>query len=249
MRQQRAVVCSSLWVLASACAVLSASAQTDAIPAHTSIGSAQDGSLAGGGVALPLRGAGFHWLTNRGNPGARFATPSLVAALVRAAADVARAHPGSDLAIHDLSLSGGGSISGHGSHTSGRDVDIAYYARSRDGTRIDPTTSLWFLPTGEARDRPLETAPVFDAERTWRFLATLLGDSEIRVQYVFAHPAIQRFLLAEARRQHSRAPLVAAATRVLRTPRGRRMDPHADHFHVRIQCPARDVPYGCRDGR
>lgn len=59
------------------------------------------------------------------------------------------------------------------------------------------------------------------------------------------HPALQLVLLNHARAASAPAEFVAALERVLRTPRGRRVDPHADHFHVRIVCPAADVARGC----
>jgi penicillin-insensitive murein endopeptidase len=210
-------------------------------PSGTSVGTPQRGHLVDGDE-LPSRGEGFHYETNRGNPDAHYGTPALVTALVRAAAVVHAAHPGSDLAIHDLSHREGGAITGHGSHRSGRDVDIAYYAVAADGTPLDPTTSIWFAPSGRARGQAAATAPRFDAERTWLFLSALLSDETIEVQYVFMHPAPQRLLLSYGR---TRDASVSALERVLRTPRGRRVDPHADHFHVRIVCPASDVARGC----
>jgi penicillin-insensitive murein endopeptidase len=220
---------------------LAAGVSAQELPAHTSVGTPQNGRVAGGGVALAPRGPGYHWVTNRGNAAASFGTPSLVAALARAAAEVARVHPGSDLAIHDLGFESGGRIRGHGSHTSGRDADVAYYATNASGARIDPTTSVWFDPSGRARGVASATAVRFDAARTALFLSTLLEDRSIRVQYVFMHPALQRLVRSAAGRHASQL------TRVLRTPRGRRVDPHADHLHVRIHCPPADVAYGCAD--
>lgn len=228
--------------LAALLAAAGARAQ-DGPPPHTSVGAPQDGRIAGGGVELPLRGPGYHWVTNRGNARANFGVPALVGALARAAAAVARAHPGSDLAIHDLAFERGGRISGHGSHTSGRDADVAYYATDGRGAPIDPTASVWFAPSLRARDPRVDAR--FDAARTTLFLTALLEDASIEVQYVFAHPALQRALLAHARRAQPR--VAARLAGVLRTPRGRRVDPHADHLHVRIACPRADVVHGCRD--
>ncbi len=211
------------------------------VPPHTSVGTPQAGRIAPGGAELPLRGPGYHWLTNRNNPGARYGTPALVAALARAAAAVAERFPGSDLEIHDLSARGGGPIQGHGSHTSGRDVDIAYYATTPAGTRLDPTRSVWFTRTGLERGQLRAQAARFDAERNTLLLETLLADATIGVQYVFMEPGLQRLVRAHARRR----PSSRAISSVLRTPRGRNVDPHADHLHVRIDCPAADVAHGC----
>jgi penicillin-insensitive murein endopeptidase len=246
------VVLATLPVVLAAPAVLLvtlAACRASAQPASTevtSVGTPQEGRLEGGGVELPLRGPGYHWETQRGNPRGRFGTPALVAALTRAAASVASEYPGADLAIHDLSLPGGGRIQGHGSHTSGRDADVAYYAMLPSGAAIDPTESVWFLPEGPARGQPPSTAARFDAVRVWSFLHALLRDRSIEVQYVFMEPGLQRLLLAHARRSSHRA-LVPRLVAVLRVPRGDRVDPHADHMHVRIRCAARDRARGCRD--
>lgn len=225
---------------------LASPADAQAPPAHASVGSPRDGRLVHG-RELPLRGLGYHWVTNRDNPRAHYGTDALVDALVRAAAAVARARPGSDLAIHDLSFASGGPIRGHGSHRSGRDADVAYYAVDAQGAPVSPTTSVWFDANGRARGMPAGTALRFDAERTWLFLAALLTDRGIQVQYVFMHPALQRLLMAHGRRVAPRlAPRVQA---ILRTPRGANVDPHADHLHVRIRCPRGHVRYGCADGR
>src|SRR5690606_12139398 len=96
-----------------------------------SVGLANDGYLLGG-VPLPDRGPGFV----RGRPGetTRFGTPALVGALGRAAAAVAEAYPGSPpLKVGDLSGPGGGAHPRHGSHRSGRDVDVIFYARDDAG--------------------------------------------------------------------------------------------------------------------
>src|SRR5262245_44096028 len=50
--------------------------------------------------------------------------PALVLMLGRSATDVAKAAPGSVLLVGDLSAKGGGPISGHKSHQSGRDAEI-----------------------------------------------------------------------------------------------------------------------------
>ena len=193
-----------------------------------SVGTVHDGALRGA-AALPLRGPGFHWVSNRGNADARHGIPELVLALTRAAAAVAAAHPESDLAIHDLSFERGGAIPGHGSHRSGRDADVAYYALDASGAEINPTSSLWFRSNGAS-----ERGERFDATRTALLLRTLVREPSVTVQYVFMAPHLQRAVTRAAGRDR------AALARVLRTPRGRRVDPHADHFHVRVRCPRGD---------
>ena len=242
-RSARRSALGSALLAAAALAGGASPSRADEVPPHTSVGDTHSGHLTDGGAELPLRGPGFHWASNRGNDNARFAVPALVGAIARAADRVRRDHPGSDLEIHDLSLPGGGPIRGHGSHRSGRDADIAYYARNADGSAMNPTQPIWFGARGRERGAPASRARRFDARRTWAFVHTLLRDRTIRVQYVFMHPRLQRRLLAAARGE------AAALHAVLRTPRGRRMDPHADHMHVRIHCPRPDLAHGCADGR
>ncbi|MGE0787636.1 MAG: penicillin-insensitive murein endopeptidase [Sandaracinaceae bacterium] len=213
------------------------------IPAHTSVGRPQRGRIAGGGIELPVRGDGYHFATHRENPTAHFGTPALVGAIQRATAAVAARMPGADLCVQDLSFERGGTIQGHGSHTSGRDADICYYARREDGTRIDPSEARWFLRTGRARGAPDER---FDEERNWLLLTTLLADPEIEVQYFFMHRALQARLL-DYGRENDTVERVDAMEAVLRVPHGRNMDPHADHFHIRIRCPEADRAFGCVD--
>ncbi|MFK7989991.1 MAG: penicillin-insensitive murein endopeptidase [Sandaracinaceae bacterium] len=182
---------------------------------------------------LPLRGHGFHWETQRRNADGRYGTEELVHALVHAAGVVADAHPGSDLLIEDLSRPSGGRIRGHRSHRSGRDADVAYYAERGEGGPLNPSRSLWFTRSLRVR----AGRATFDAVRTVLLLETLLADRSIEVSHLFMAPHLQRAVLDAASAAHR-----AQFRDVLRTPRGRRMDPHADHFHIRIRCPHGDRP-------
>lgn len=224
-----------------------ARSQDRSLRASRSVGNTHTGSLVSG-YPLPLRGPGFHFATHRGNPSAHFGTSALVRALMRATASVAASFPGSDLAIEDLSFERGGPIEGHGSHRSGRDADVTYYARHADGRPMNPSRSIWFDSNLRERGVGRSRAARFDPIRTHHLLNVLMHDSSIRVQYIFMAPHLQRALVAEARRADRRR-----LRRVLRRPRasrsmrraGIRMDPHADHFHLRIYCPPADIAHGC----
>ncbi|MBZ0118214.1 MAG: hypothetical protein K8H88_14525, partial [Sandaracinaceae bacterium] len=104
-----------------------------------------------------------------------------------------------------------------------------------------PLKALEVIRTGLERGQLRAQAARFDAERNTLLLETLLADATIGVQYVFMEPGLQRLVRAHARRR----PSSRAISSVLRTPRGRNVDPHADHLHVRIDCPAADVAHGC----
>ncbi len=100
----------------------------------SSIGSANRGWLAQG-HALPARGLGF--VRARVGDDTRFGTPVLVSALTRAAALVEQNAPGgAPLAIGDLSARDGGHHARHGSHRSGRDVDVLFYLVDASGYSV-----------------------------------------------------------------------------------------------------------------
>ncbi len=86
------------------------------------------GAPSGGGgpsavsVPLPASGAGFYSYTE---PSKRYGRRETITALQAIAADWHRAHPnGPRLGIGNISLQGGGPISGHTSHQQGLNVDV-----------------------------------------------------------------------------------------------------------------------------
>lgn len=210
-------------------------------PQGTSIGATNRGRLVGG-APLPRAGPGFRFESVRGNPDARYGTPMLVGALVRAVSRVERELPGGRLVIEDLSAEHGGPLPGHGSHHSGRDVDIRFYAADPQGRPVDGR-NVRFGPDGRALDGGPER---LDVPRNWLLVRALLEDEEARVRYVFVHRGIERALLAHARDQRAPASLRVRAARVMRGPGTPLASPHDDHMHVRIECPPSDRAHGCR---
>lgn len=212
----------------------------------TSIGSPSNGSIRGS-VALPLTGPGFRFNSRR-DSSARYATVEVVGSIERAAAQVLRDFPGSELTVNDLSLAEGGRIAHHGSHRAGRDADILFYLRGDDG---QPTESVGapIDPEGIGFDykdlaEPSDDVRVhFDAERTWRFVAALLEDPAARVQRIFVVEHLRSALLAEARRVAAKADVVAQFEAVTCQP----SYPHDDHLHVRWFCSLEDLTHGCQD--
>lgn len=214
----------------------------------TSVGGPNDGRIEGA-VAIPERGPGFIHNSRRPNEGARYGTVEMVQALVRAAAEVDRTLPGSPLYINDLGLQNGGDIPHHGSHETGRDVDVLFYMRDRRGNPIpskavplDPQGRGWDF--GDLDDPRDDVRMRIDVPRTWRFVRALLEDERAHVQRIFVVEHIRTLLLTHA--EQVRAPQrvrdrFADATCQPGTP-------HDDHLHIRFFCTAEDIRGGCLDG-
>jgi penicillin-insensitive murein endopeptidase len=207
-----------------------------------SIGAPMDGVLVGGAV-LPKRGAGFAVMQKTLERRARFGTEELVRLVESAAARVRRQHRGAELAVADLSQRRGGPFVHHGSHQSGRDVDLAFYMRDAAGEPVRPLDFVAFDRNGFSVDPPM--AYRFDVARNWAVVAALLTSDRAEVQWIFVAEHLKRLLLEGARAAGARPALVARARQVLRQPGAKS---HWDHFHVRVRCPSDGGP-ACRDWR
>jgi penicillin-insensitive murein endopeptidase len=161
--------------------------------------------------------------------------------LQRSAKDVAGAMPGSVLLVGDLSAQGGGPISGHRSHQSGRDADLAFYMKDSRGRSVTPTDLVTFGGDGNAVDG---SGFVFDDRRNWLLLQSWARDRRAGLSHVFISDPLRARLLAFARRHAKYRSDVDAATALLKQPE--QGEAHDDHFHVRISCPhdQRDI---CRE--
>ncbi len=194
------------------------------------------------GVRLPDRGEGFFtrdvWRT-RGN---RYGTEELIDLLT----GVSRRMAGrfrERLVIADLSARGGGDVrTWHRSHQSGRDVDLLYYMRDRDGKPIEPDAMHVFDDAGVAKDGSGITV---DVPRTWVLVRTLITAREAPVQYVFMYGPIAAKLLEHAKSLGEPEALLARAHKALRQPGDSAR--HDDHMHVRVYCSPADKTYGCVD--
>ncbi|HIJ64093.1 MAG TPA: penicillin-insensitive murein endopeptidase [Rhodospirillaceae bacterium] len=180
------------------------------------IGGAANGCLAGG-VAMPLSGPGWEVLRPERN---RFwGHPALVGFLAETAGRTARL---GRLLIGDMAQPRGGHMAyGHGSHQTGIDADILY--RLADGPL-----------TAEERARPAMDEVLMrgvpDPARWGTAQVNLLKVFALdpRVERIFVNAAVKRALCADA--GADRAWLAR-----LRPWWG-----HAEHFHVRLRCPAED---------
>ena len=171
-----------------------------------------------------------------------YGTWELVQLLERAAYRVAKKHPGSKLYVGELSKERGGTISGHGSHQNGRDVDLAFYMLDAGGEQVVPYAFANFDGNGKARapNKGLR----FDDAKNWDLIAKLVTDGDARVQYIFVADPIKRRILAEGERRGAAPSVLRRAREVMVQPATGH--PHRNHFHVRIYCPPDDRP-SCKD--
>lgn len=168
-------------------------------------------------------------------------TDELVALIERAAAAVAEQFPGSRLTVGDLSRRRGGRFRPHRSHRSGRDADVGFFITNAAGELQYVDRFYDFRADGTTRASPEWR---FDDARNWAFVAAMVGQDEVPVQYVFVARWLKQRLLDHAAAIGAPAELIERATAVLDQPsRGGR---HEDHFHVRIYCPREDLPR-CQD--
>ncbi len=167
--------------------------------------------------------------------------PSLVLMLERSARDVARAARGSVLLVGDLSAKSGGPLSGHHSHQSGRDADLAFYVTDLRGRPVHSREFVAFDGDGRAQDgRPL----LFDDERNWLLVESWAKDRRAGLSHIFVSNPLRKRLLAFARSHRKYARYVTEAAALLEQPEN--AESHDDHFHVRVSCPKEEAEI-CRE--
>jgi penicillin-insensitive murein endopeptidase len=211
--------------------------------ASSSIGSPGAGEVRGA-VALPDQGPGFRHNDRRPYE-ARFGTVELVQALIKAAASFAEDNP---LVINDLGLVNGGPIRQHGSHQSGRDVDVLFFSTDLKRQPV-PSVGVPVDPKGRGIDfkdlavRSDDVELRFDAKRTWRFMQSFLEVAGEEVQRIFIVEHVRTMLLAEAERVKAPKKIKERFEMVTCQPE----TPHDDHMHIRLFCSADDIAEGCID--
>ena len=161
-----------------------------------------------------------------------FAHPSLVLMLQRSAKQIGRAFPGAKLVVGDLSAKLGGPLSGHHSHQSGRDADIAFYARDAKGRVVQPKRFVAYGGDGKAKDK---SGLVFDDALNWALVESMAKDHRAGLAYIFVSRPLKARLLAFANRHDRHKRYVEKVQALFVQPDN--AEPHDDHFHVRIRCP------------
>lgn len=198
------------------------------VVAGQSRGRPQHGWLAGG-AKLPYSPQYF-----RRRPDWVWGAQHVVDHTRRAIAEVNRKYPRVHrLAIGDISSKKGGPLPGHGSHQSGRDIDIGLYFRGE--------------PAGYPEEFVDASKGKFDARATWALVYSLYRASKTSSgpDKIFLDYDVQGLLYKAARKQG-----VGRGTlkKVFQYPDGRwakgrlvQHEPkHADHLHIRFKCPPRD---------
>jgi penicillin-insensitive murein endopeptidase len=215
-------------------------------PEHpASLGWSNQGALLGG-VSLDDRGTGY--VRARPGEGTRWGTEALVGALERAAKSVQQRFPGGPpVRIGDLSSRGGGQHPRHGSHRSGRDADVIFYAVDAHGRATRGRGWLAYDRFGVARDHHAGQGELyfFDDARNWHFVRSLLTDPHAPVQWIFVSDGVKSRLLRYGAAHEASPEVLFRAAWVLHEPSGAR--PHDDHYHIRLACTAEQRALGCRD--
>jgi penicillin-insensitive murein endopeptidase len=158
--------------------------------------------------------------------------PALVLMIERSAKQIARRFPGSVLSVGDMSSKDGGPLAGHHSHQSGRDVDLAFYARDAKGRPAELDRLVAFDGSGKATDG---SGLVFDDERNWALVEAWAQDSRADIAYVFISRPLKARLLAFGAKTERGKKLMPMVQALFMQPDN--AEPHDDHFHVRIRCP------------
>ena len=167
----------------------------------------------------------------------QWGTEELVGLLERTAARLKRSVQ-APLTVGDLSAREGGPISRHRSHQSGRDADLAFFARAEPPRAASRPVAVTDYVTFDRDGRSLDGALRFDTARNWALVQALLTDPRVRVERLFIATTLRALLLQHARATHAPRRLVDLAARTLVQPA--RVSPHDNHFHLRIVCRAGD---------
>lgn len=206
-----------------------ASKPTIRVVSGQSVGRPQRGSLTSG-VQLP-RSAQYY----RRRPEWAYGAQHVIDFTLAAIAEVNREHPKVHrLAIGDISSKTGGVLPGHGSHQSGRDIDLGlYYSGGTPAKYPDE-----FVSVDDAK---------LDAAATWTMVEALYEASKRPggPELVFLDYDVQGTLYKEARKHGtSRSTL----KEIFQYPDGKwaqdrlvqHVPKHDDHIHVRFKCPPKD---------
>lgn len=187
------------------------------------------------------------WHTTQGSTRAGrvyYSTDYLNHFLLGAAEAVGRSHPGSfSLSVGNLSLEHGGDITMSRSHNTGRDVDLAYYVETLDGT---PAPSYYhaFGKDGHSVQAPKRFR--LDLARNWAVFRAMLDSKEAELQYFIVAPYIERMLLEYAKSIGEDPEIIRRAELIMMLPSWAKM--HDNHIHVRVMCTPADWRLQCKNG-
>ncbi len=206
-----------------------------------SVGSSSYGVLEHG-MEMPDKGKGFElyrpWTTHR------YGSRALVETLQEVSSQVGDGPP---LVVGDLAGPHGGSINGHATHRTGRDVDLLFFFTTPSGV---PTKAPGFLKVGTdglafAGTNGTDSYLALDIPRCWALVRALLRSTRAPVQWLFVARQIKSLLIEYAEAHETDSSLVWKAEAVLHQPT--RSLPHDDHFHLRLRCTEDERVHGCVD--
>ncbi|MBN2801453.1 MAG: penicillin-insensitive murein endopeptidase [Deltaproteobacteria bacterium] len=168
-------------------------------------------------------------------------TPQLVEMLKSASLEMDKQF-GVKLTVGDMSAPLGGKISGHKSHRTGLDGDIAFFIIDTGKKVINGNLNDKFDRFGVSLNKNGKVM-MFDYEKNWALVETLINDTRWRVQWIFVSSGVKSAMLKWALINKKDIDTVYRASYILHQPKG--ADPHMDHFHVRIYCPQNKTQNGC----
>ncbi|WP_437775336.1 penicillin-insensitive murein endopeptidase [Sorangium sp. So ce1097] len=209
-------------------------AKTKAAPRTpaASVGHPNDGRLEGG-VRLDSSRKDIRVVPAYARADVQWGLPALVGMIERAARGVAKRYPGAVLEVGDLSRRHGGEVHRHGSHESGRDVDLGFYALDARGKQVHAPFFVRFNARLASTNFP---GARFDVPRNWLLVQHLLTDPRASVSHIFISDPLRHALIAHAKRTGVSRALIVRAQLAMMQPTG--AEPHDDHMHVRISCPS-----------
>jgi murein endopeptidase len=187
-----------------------------------SIGAPWSGSLQAAAKLQP--GDGYYLR----RPWRTYATRTTVDIVREAVKDTLETYPKAHtLAIGDFSAEGGGRITEHASHQSGRDVDLGLFFKKK--------------PKGYPAAFVKATKETMDAAATWRLVSLLARthDEDGGVQIIFLDTKLQDALITWAEKRGISKKRIKEVQKVFR-----HIPLHSDHMHVRFKCRDRDT--NCR---
>lgn len=209
------------------------------VPGSMSLGTTASGSLARE-AALPPEGEHHGVIPSCRERKTNFGTEELIELLMDAGRFVGEASPGSRLMVCNMAQQGGGDIKWSHSHNSGRDADLAFYAR-RGGDSVDAPGLQRF--GGDLKEVGGKGGYTFDVARNWLLVKGILTHPRVQAQWLFISNPLKDALLRHAEAQGEPAELIERAKAVLWQPTD--SSPHNDHLHLRVYCSREDVLEGC----
>lgn len=174
-----------------------------------------------------------HLVVKASSTGARYGHPALVLMLRRSAKQISKDAGGIRMLVGDLSREGGGPLYGHRSHQSGRDADVGFFATNSKGKSVQLREFVKFGADGKSES---SSNLIFDDYRNWLLVQAWVTDTRAGLSHIFVSHGLRARLLAFASKDARFKRYVERAAALLKQPE--HGEPHDDHFHVRIACPA-----------